>query len=156
MKTPTWHHAIFSMYILLVFIFIINGCAYITHEIKEFPGEVFLTPPPENFTKDKIIHFRVTDSYIRLLEMLPLYSYSLDKSLKAANPFNYPIYTLKLGETFEWWEWLLVIADLASDFGGPDSRSVELNGIITVPESDKSWQPKKQSPIFGPSVKYKY
>jgi len=131
---------------------LMSNCAYIRHTQKTYEGEVFLTPPPPDVQKDLLVPFRVTDSYIRFLETLTFYSYTFDKSMTAVNPMRFPVYNLEMSETFEWWEWFLVLADLASDLGGPDSRTIVLKGRILVPEDQKNWQPQPQSPLFGPTV----
>lgn len=132
--------------------FLMIGCARIHHTQKTFEGEVFLTPPPAGVASESLISFRVTDSYIRFLESFSIYRYSFDECMTVVNPMRFTVYNLQLGETFEWWEWFLLIADLASDFGAPDSRTVALEGKILVPESQKDWRPKPQTPFIGPTV----
>lgn len=128
----------------------LSGCAYVIHDLKDYEGEVFLTPAPRDIPRDRLVRFRVSDSYIRLIETVPIYWYSLDRCLDGLNPNRYPIYELRLDETFEWWEILVLFS--TAILGVPDSRTVTVEGVIAVPPEDMDWTYEPSSFFhFGPT-----
>jgi hypothetical protein len=141
---------ILNLLFIIIIISSFSGCAYVNHDLDEYDGEVFLTSPPENIPEERLVPFRITDSHIRILEMLPLYSYKLDKCLLALNPERYPIYNLECSETFEAWELIILAVQLVA--GAPDSRTVCVEGVILVPEDNPDWKYKPALPLFGPTL----
>jgi len=128
----------------------LTGCAFVNHELDRYDGEVYLTPPPPDIPSDRLLPFRVSDSHIRILELIPLYSYRLDNCMAAVNPNKYPVYSLDCHETFEWWEVFILISQ--ATLGFPDSRTVEIEGVIALPEEDKDWRYEPGAPLFGPTI----
>lgn len=128
-------------------------CARVTHDQRKYPGEVYLTPPPAGVADPaRLKPFRVSDTHVRFLECVPLYCYSLDKSLGAVNPHRFPIYNVDCGEDFEFWEFFFLAADIAMECGFPDTRTVVLKGDVLAPANMPDWAPTPADPWFGPRV----